>query len=244
MNLKAAATAALIAAGPAAAQDSEWSFDLSLYAWVPTLDAEVDTAFGTVDAGGGGGDILSLLDAAFMGTVEARRGRWGLIGDVLYADLSKDQDSPIGVLFRKGEVGTKVGAFSGYGVYRAYERPHAIVDVGGGFRAFSLEVDTTLKSATSGPDRSASGSETWAVPVVVGRVTVPFSEHWSVTAVADGGAWNDDTTWQALATLNWDINERWAIRAGYRYMNIVKQVGSQDVNMDLEGPLAGFTVKF
>lgn len=250
MRIRAFLVAGLTMAGPAAAQDTDWSFNASLYGWVPSLSAEVDTRFGTVkgDSDDGGTSILSLLDSAFMGSFEARRGKWALLGDLLYADLSQDKDSPLGVLYKDGKIETKLGAFSGYAIYRAYEQPHAIIDVGAGFRAFSLDVDTTVRANSDRPnvpDGKSSVSETWAVPVAVGRVTVPFNQHWSITGVADvGGLNNDNSTWQALATLNFSINDRWALRAGYRYMNIEKVVGGDDVSLGLSGPLAGFTVRF
>jgi hypothetical protein len=61
---------------------------LSPYAWVPGITAAVDTAWGTVGVDKSSSDLLSRLDIAFMGAFEARNGRWGLIADLFYANLS------------------------------------------------------------------------------------------------------------------------------------------------------------
>jgi hypothetical protein len=55
---------------------------------VPGITAAVDTAWGTVGVDKSSSDLLSRLDIAFMGAFEARNGRWGLIADLFYANLS------------------------------------------------------------------------------------------------------------------------------------------------------------
>ena len=88
----------VLTAGPVAAQ--EWSYDATLYAWVPAMDVSVDTRFGEIESEGSGSDALSALDMAFMGAFQARRGKWGLVGDLLYTDLSNSQDTRFGLVFR------------------------------------------------------------------------------------------------------------------------------------------------
>ena len=46
---------------------------LSPYLWVSGIASSVETASGRLDVDKSGGDILSTLDLAFMGTFEARR---------------------------------------------------------------------------------------------------------------------------------------------------------------------------
>jgi len=87
--MKAACTSlCFLLAAPATAQTSGWSFAVSPYAWVPGITAAVDTAWGTVGVDKSSSDLLSRLDIAFMGAFEARNGRWGLIADLFYANLS------------------------------------------------------------------------------------------------------------------------------------------------------------
>ena len=74
---------------PVAARDAGWSFALSPYAWTPGLTSSAETAWGTVEVDKSIGDVLSDLDIAFMGAFEARNGRWSLIADLFYADLSQ-----------------------------------------------------------------------------------------------------------------------------------------------------------
>jgi hypothetical protein len=68
----------------------------SLYASISSLSATVGTPFGDLESDSAGSSALSDLDMALMGTVEARNGKWGLIGDLIYADLSSETDAPFG----------------------------------------------------------------------------------------------------------------------------------------------------
>ena len=133
----------VLLAGPAAAQDG-WSFAVTPYVWVPGIETSLDTDFGRLNSSKSNAATLSDLDFAFMGAVEARRGRFGLIGDLLYAKISEDQDTPFGVLFDGVDVTTQVTAATGYGFYRAYEDDHLFVDVLGGARWYDVKIDVSF----------------------------------------------------------------------------------------------------
>jgi hypothetical protein len=239
------AAVAVLAAAPAAAQDPDWTFQGSLYVWVPGLSTTVGTPFGDFEAEADGSDALSALDMAFMGTLEARNGKWGFIGDLLYADLSSDKDEPFGQRFEGATLETETAAFSGYAVYRTYDSDRAIVDAGAGFRAFDLGLDLGLDSADSRPDYEARVSDTWAVPVVAVRVILPLSESWFATAFVDGGMTSSDTsTWQVFGSLGYRFNERWSTQVGWRHMDVQKEIGGLDVSLGLSGPMLGVSARF
>ena len=136
--------ALLLAASPAAAQD----VGVRLHA--VRLDRPVtnklDTRFGRVESETSGSDALSDLDFAFMAALEARHGRWGLVGDLLYVDLSSEADTPLGRLFDSVETELRSTAFSGYAFYRAVEQPQFALDVGGGFRAYSARASIRARA--------------------------------------------------------------------------------------------------
>lgn len=104
---------AVALATPALAQGSDWSFALSPYVWVPGITTSVETARGTVEADMSRSDVLSKLDFAFMGAFEARQGRWGLIADLFYANLSQSHSTSLGVLFSRAKIETEAKALSG-----------------------------------------------------------------------------------------------------------------------------------
>ncbi len=240
-----AAVLALLIAGPAAAQETGWTFQGSLYAWVPSLSATVGTPFGDLESESSGSSALSDLDMAFMGTLEGRKGKWGFIGDLLYVDLSSDTDAPFGRRFEGSTLDISTTALSGYAVYRTYESDDAMLDAGVGVRAFNVGLDLDLASADSRPDYSASESATWAVPLVAARLILPLNESWFATAFADGGMTSSDTsTWQVFASVGYRFNPRWSTQVGWRYMDIQKDIGGLDTTIDLSGPLIGLSARF
>lgn len=77
---------------PAVAQgqtDEPWKFQAAIYGWFPAISGS--SAY-PVQGGGanievGMGDVLDALKFTFQGSFEARKGRWRLWSDVVYADL-------------------------------------------------------------------------------------------------------------------------------------------------------------
>lgn len=229
----------------ASAQDTGWTFQAALYGWFSGLDASVETPRGTVDAEISFSDVLENLDVAFMGALEARNGRWGLIGDYVYSDLTATQGTPFGLAFSEARVESTTSVFSGYAMYRAVQTPNVALDLGGGFRWIGLDSKTTLTPGTL-PGQSFDSSDDWANPLIAGRLIVPFNDKWYGMALADVGGYltQDSSTWQAVGAIAYNFNQRWSAHLGYRYMQIENEIDGRNVTLDLSGPLLGVSVRF
>ncbi|MRH22594.1 hypothetical protein GH815_16575 [Rhodovulum strictum] len=239
-----AALAAVPMAHAAAAQEARWEFTVSPYVWTPGGSSAIETGFGTLEADASISDVLSATDFALMTVIEARQGRWGLIADFVYADLTERKDTPFGVQFSQAKVETQLRIASGYAAYRLHEDAQVAVDLLGGFRAVSADLNVTLAPGTL-PGQSFALDKSWVDPVAGGRVRIALNERWSATAIADfGGSGGSERTWQAIATLNYRINDRWSAHGGWRHLSIDKDMGGRDVEIDLGGPLLGLTARF
>lgn len=247
----AAALACGLFAAPAMAQDAAdassdgWKFALTPYAWFPGLKTSVDTKSGTVNVDSSSSDALADLDMAFMGAFEARKGRWGLLLDLIYSDLSASQSTPFGVLWDKANVDTRMTAFSVYAGYRVIENDKGWLDVLLGGRFYSLDVDTALKPGLA-RGRNYDLSDDWADPLIGLRGRYAFNDTWFATASGDAGGFGggSDESWQAIATVGYQIDPRWSIQGGWRYMAVEKKISGRDVEVDLSGPILGFTARF
>ncbi len=235
----------LVITGPSVAQDRQWEFATTLYLWGSGITSSIGTSRGPIESEISFGDILKDLDMAFMGVLEARRGPWGFIGDLMYTDVSSTEDTPFGVLFSAADVSTRMTTFSGYALYRAVDAPTGTVDVGVGVRANSLDIDVTLQPGTL-PLEAFSVGDTWVDPLVAGRAKVPLSDRWFATAFVDVGGFgiDSDLTWQVLGTVGYEINDRWSVSMGYRYMSTERTIGGQDVQLELSGPILGATARW
>jgi hypothetical protein len=204
----------------------------------PRPTAAVETDLST-------GEVVSDLDFAFMGAAEARKGPWSLIVDFIYSDLTTQSDTPLGALWSRAEVETKLAATTVYAGYRVVETDRASLDLLAGGRFYTL--DATL-SLTPGrlAGRSRSYDDDWADPVFGLRGRYDFNEKWYATALADMGGFSGDadSSWQAFGSLGYQFNARWSAQGGWRYMDISKDVDGRDLSMEMSGPLIGLTYRF
>lgn len=230
----------LLAAGPAAAQEGGWSYSLTGYLWMSATDVTADTRFGPVSSRLSFSDALDDLKFGLMGTLEARNGPWGFVGDLLYLNLGSEGGTP-GPVFDTVLAETKLTAFSGYALYRVHEDPTFSFDVGVGLRAFSTDVDITFV----GPATQTQGqSKTWVDPLVVARMRVAFNQDWFGTAVLDAGATGSTNTWQGLASVGYRINDNWSVQGGYRYMRARWDTDDGRTTLEFSGPIFGATYRF
>ena len=165
---------------PVAIAPSGWQFRVTPYAWAPSVNgdvtvrghtADIDFSFWDLfDSGSSGAELESL--AALMGYVEARKGAWGIYGDVVWGkfDFSGDavtQRNPIAELKVKARADAGLDyettmAESGltYEVARwGGTRSSTALDVLGGARYWnqeldlSLAVDASVDAWQSGPQK-------------------------------------------------------------------------------------------
>lgn len=235
----------LMLTGPAVAQTSGWTFALSPYVWMPGIGASVATEWGTVEVNKSSREVVSKLNVAFMGTFEARHGRWGLIADLFYADISHSRTTPLGLLFAQGRIDTLAKALSGYAAYRVEENERVTLDLMAGFRVNSVDLDLSLAPGLLAGQRIGV-SGTWIDPLIGGRARLAITDRWFATAIADVGGFSvaADLTWQAFASLGYQFNDRWSVQGGWRYVSIKKEIEGRIVETDFSGPLLGFTARF
>jgi hypothetical protein len=238
---------ALLPAMEASAQDLEWRYSASVYGWFSGLGTSVGTEFGTVESDLSFSDIWDMLDMAFFGTFEARRGQFGFIVDLNYTDLSTTRATPLGAAFSSATVDTTLTILSGYATWRVSDTAAAQVDLAGGFRAYDLDLGVALAAGVE-PAQSFSESDRWIDPVIGARVIVPFGDKWFATAVADVGGFGigsaSDLSYQLLGTVGYRFNDTWSVQGGYRHIGIDKTLNGRDVTLDLSGPLLGVTARF
>ena len=70
----------------AAGSSDQWEYEAMIYLWGAGLDATTQTG-GDIDISFS--DIIDDLDLTFMGTFGAHKGKWSLLADVIYLDISQ-----------------------------------------------------------------------------------------------------------------------------------------------------------
>ena len=169
----------------------DWQFMARLYGWFPSVSGDLNHALpggqdsATVDAG----DILDALQGVFMGSFLARKGKWSLLTDLIYLDLSNGKNSTISILGDSG-LGVDVDAdlkLTGWvwnlaGGYTLYSANRANVDVLLGVRM--LSIDTETKLTVDGPlppilpSAKLSKSETLLDGIVGVKGRIALTDTW------------------------------------------------------------------
>ena len=262
MNRHLVLSAALLApmallAVPAFAQTTEaWRFQGSIYAYLPTISGS--TAFPQQGAGSGvsvdADTILDNLKFTFMGSLEARRGRWGLFTDVVYMDVGDSRSDyrqfTVGGVPLPGGANANVNYdLKGWvwtlgGAWAASTNPAATMDLLAGARL--LDIDQTLEWEITGnvgpvplPQRAGSskvGLSNWdAIVGVKGRLALGSDGRWFAPYYADIGAGGSDLTWQVMGGIGYSF--KWGeVVAAWRYLDYEMKSGDKVQGLDFSGP--------
>ncbi len=242
-----AAVAALATPSTVSAQ-SEWDYTATLYGWFPGVSTTVETPVGEVESEVEFDQIFDTLDIAFLGALEARNGRFSLVGDLQYFDVGVEAEPPAGVLFGDAEVDSQMVLASAYATYAVIDNADLRFDIGAGVRYVDATIEAKLVGAGTTPDTTFSRDGSWADVLVAARVSRPFNDRWYGVAYADVGGFgigdSSELTWQAFAGAGYQVNETWSAVGGYRHLTIERPFGAFDVTADVSGPLLGFQARF
>lgn len=202
------ATSLLVLGAPVANSESHaeagnWRWTGKLYLWASGIDGSTTTG-GDIDVGFD--DLLENLELALMGGVEVSNGKWSVIGDVIYMDLSGEGTSslpgpgPAQISAKAGLEGWVVNALGGY---RFGASEAGVIDLTFGLRYLDLDVELDSTSNLPVPGQSIRAGDSVVDAVVGIRGGVRLSENFFVPYVVDVGAGESDLTWQAMAGIGW-----------------------------------------
>jgi hypothetical protein len=81
-------------AGPTGKAPSKWEFNLTPYLWATGIEGNAGIRGHAAPVDASFIDILKHLDGGLMAAAEARKDRFGIIGEVLYVRLSHSESRP------------------------------------------------------------------------------------------------------------------------------------------------------
>ena len=227
-----------------------WQFDAMLYLW----GADFSGQFGpnadfliTFD------DLVDNLEMGFMGSFQARKGKWSLFTDVLYLDVASDKTSvsdgiiPVTTTTSLDMSGWVIHLAGGYNLWiKEGSRLDLIagaryMDLGSGI-AQNIEIlDNT-------------GSTSFAIPLstaldaIVGvKGQLALSKRWSLPYYLDIGTGDSDFTWQAMSGISFQAANWVDLALVYRHLEWdLGDDGSDGYikNVNFSGPAFGAVFHF
>ncbi len=247
------------------ASDTEsWQFGVSIYGWFPDIAGE--TSFtqpgGSSEFGIDIENILDNLEFTLMGTFDVRKGRWGILTDVIYMDVGNSQSGTREATIGRRELPVNATAnidldlkswiWTLTGYYRALDQPGMTLDVVAGARYLDVEqkvnwVVTGNVGSIAVPDRTGAaeaGLTNWdALIGLRGRFAFGAQNAWFVPYYLDVGAGDSDLTWQGIAGIGYAF--RWCeVVAAWRYLYYDLPSGKAIKDMSFSGPAIGVTFRW
>ena len=219
---------------------SAWRFQVTPYVWMTGLkgDLQLSPGLPNIHVSQPFSDVLSDLNAAAFLNGTARRDRYVLQADASYASVSSTTSLPLGLQARAK---VRQSSLTLTGGYQWQPSPQDSLDAMLGVRGWHLR--SSLQVA---PLLSVHLSKSFVDPIVALRWRHQWNDRWSSLLYADAGGFGvgSESTWQVLATVNYQLRDSVYLSAGYRQLNVDYRNGSQSLNVRLGGPVLGATFRF
>lgn len=224
-----------------------WEFRLQPYGWLTGIDGTTGPAGFPSEIDAGFDDVFDVLEMAAALQFEARRGRWGFMADLFYAELGSSGTLP-GPLQTNVDVDFEqlLGEF--VVLYRVNESTDSFVDLYAGVRYNSINLDLTATSTGTllpiGGTRSADKS--WTDPIIGIRTQWEINPNWYLAAKGDIGGFgvDSDFTWNLQASVGYRFNESVSLEVGYRYFDTDYSDSGFTYDIVQSGALIGLNFMF
>jgi len=225
----------------------KWEHSLAIYLW--GADIGGTTARGTgvnVEFS----DIVDNLKMAFMGAYAARKGKWSIMTDALYLNVSASKTldllPPIGGDIINVTTDAKLDleglVIHLAGGYNLVQNENSGLDFifGARYLDLSTDLDLNFDLGLGGPPLnvplSASGDALNAIVGLKGRLNL--SERWFIPYYVDVGAGDSDMTWQATAGITYRAGQKIDVALAYRHLEWDLDAALTD-DLNFSGPLLG-----
>jgi len=235
--------------GPAAlAGEGEWQHTAIVYGMGAAIDGKAQIGDLAVPVDVGISDVFDALEFGAMAAYRADNGTWSYTIDATFMGLGGSSQSDGGLV--RGNMDLDQATLMGTVGRRWTENLEFLFSLA----YFDLSTDLTL--TTTNPiseevtTRAASTDASWVDPLLGLQYSVPFADDWRFNLRGDVGGFGigSDLSYQLLANVRWQANDKFGVVFGYRVIGFDYEDGSgqnyERYDLTEQGPLAGLTIAF
>jgi opacity protein-like surface antigen len=226
----------------------DWVHYVGLTGFVFGMEGDSGVGGNTAEVDVSMSDVLDHLEGALTGMVRGSNGTWGYWASYEYMDLGAKNSEVLfpefGNAKRKGRVNIETNIVD---AGLSYNVPGVDwLELMGGIRYWSQDMTLKLKitSDVGGRSREITNNENWTDGFVGIRATMPINDCWNATLRLDGGTGDSDSTYQAIALLNYAFAERWISSVGYRYLKVDYEDDGFLFDMEMSGIEVAISYRF
>ncbi len=222
----------------------DWKFTIAPYLWMAGQEGAVATLPGTppADIDLSFGDILKELDMALMGVAEARKGRFGIFGEVFYIRVSPGAKTR-GPLYSGVSYDQDLWSLSAGGLFAMSQDQDHTLDAVIGIRLWDLDNKLKFKAGVL-PALNTSRQESWSDLFVGLKGRRDLNDHWYINGwayTAVGG--ESDSYWDIFGGVGYKFSA-FSLDLGYRYQKVDYEDDGFIYDVAISGPIVGFVFDF
>lgn len=233
-----------------------WRFAIIPYLYLPNfngsmnLEASSENESGRVDTGPA--DYLENLKSVLMLDLQARKGRWSFLADVIYLDFSDEDQTayfPAGGGIQT-DTGLQALVFELAGAYSVFRKEYVNLDLLAGARYAGIESEASLDRTAALPggvtSRNFSDESIFVDPIVGFKGTFELGKKWHVPYYFDIGGFtvDSDLTLQAFGGIGYRFCDWFTVVLGYRYLYYDFGDGGLLKDLGIYGTMLGLSFTF
>ncbi len=222
-----------------------WHVSASPYLWLAGLDGNLNLAGHDADVHQSFGDIFSNLKVGFMGLAEVRRGRVGVLTDLLFVRVGDQAAVPVPQLPFPVQVKLTTTTFTltPQFAYRVYSQKHFAADVLGGFRYYHLGANSSFNAGPLG-QFSYSGTNDWADVTAGARLLARVTPKIGAFLIGDAGGGGSSPTWEIAYGVGYKVLKNATAQIGYKRLYFNRQDGNTfGLEATQQGLVLGTTIR-
>lgn len=208
-----------------------WSFELTPYAWLAGIDADITAGARTAEVDAGFDDLIDKVDLAASLLGIAQYDQWVMYGQFDYMELSEDGDLRDGGGVEVSSDFLLATIAFGYQFDGFWEDSTFDVLFGVRYSNLDNQIDIGDSSVNSGSDIFDG--------LVMLRPSFYLSENWRLNPVFSVGTGDSDFIYELHPQVQYSISETIKLRVGYR------RVGydyTNENNVKYDGSIHGLTI--
>jgi len=224
--------------------DDSWKFDLAPYVYFPGMHGTIGARGRYASIHMSGSDLLSNFNGGFAGFMQARKGRWVIPIDFMWARVATTKGLPLNE-FGQDSVRALVSQviFTPKFGYRVVDKERFKMDALAGIRYWHEGLDLTPRPENITRSQSAN----WVDGLGGAKFEIYMTEKAWLTVAGDAGAGQANLDYQALGTINFQPKPLLGLFLGWRYLDVNYRPGNGSgfiYDVAQSGPVIGLNMQF